>query len=381
MLERETLIASLNEAGAAVAALRQAEVVDTDALTSAIILLDAIRCELSAHDVTSTPAVIVPAAPAAPATFASALRETGIIDRAVNGQFGNAQIEGRDIFTGGGMGSLDILVPEYDGTIDRRPRRALTLLDVVPVRATTAETLNVFVQTGFSSAAAPVARRTGGTYGSYVESGISVERQTVTVAKVGHYVRTDIDSLADQGQLDSLLQDELAYGVREAIEAQLVAATDTTNGIKSLLTGAQEMTYAIDADGAAKLDAIRLAKTASELALLPADFVALNPLDIEAIELAKDGMERYLAGGPFAGGPATVWGLNIVVNHALPAGTMIVGSTRAVTLFTRRNTEIMVSENVGDDFLQDAVRIKASARVALSNRRPEAMVVITELVD
>jgi HK97 family phage major capsid protein len=383
MLERDALISELNAASARVAELRSAEEVDTDALTSAIVGLSAVREELSALDARQAP-VFTPAqaAPSAPTTFVGALRETGLIDRAVAGERGTVLVEGRDIFTGTGVaGAQDIVIPQYESTIERRLRTEQTILDVLPVRTTNSDTIVYFMETGFSNAAAPVARRANGTYGSYAESDITIAKRTANCVKIGHYVRTDADSLADAGQLQSILEDELGYGVRQNIEAQLLADTNTTNGLPSLLVDAQGMTYAAGADGAAKLDAIRQAKTLAEVALLPADFVAMNPADIEAIDLAKDGSERYLANGPFAGGPQTIWGLTVVTSHSLPAGKIVVGSTRAVALYSRRATEVTVSDNVGEDFLEDALRIKASARLALANKRPEAMVVITEELD
>ena len=105
----------------------------------------------------------------------------------------------------------------------------------------------------------------------------------------------------------------------------------------------------------------------------------MSPGVAAAIETSKNASGSYLGAGPFGSGAfGGLWGLTPVISFMLPENSVVVGSTRGVTLFSRRQTEITVSENVGDDFLRDAVRIKASARLALANRRPECMVVLTE---
>lgn len=379
-IEREALVADLNLAQQAVADLRSAEEVDSDALAAAIVKLEAVRSELAATDARQTPALIVPAQPKRPATFTEELRESGLLDRAAAGQFGTTVVQ-RDIFTGaaaGVSGALDILTPDIDPVIDRRPRTVSNILDLLPVRSTGTDQVKYFIQTGFTNAAATVARRSGSNYGAYAESDLSVEPRTANVVKVGHYVRSDADSLSDAGQLQALVEDELAWGIRAVVEAQLLAPTNTPQGLPSLLADAQQATYAAGASGAELIDAVREAKKMAEVSLLPGDFVILDPAAYMAIEVAKNASGSYLGNGPFGGANGALWGLTPVVSQTITPGTIVVGSTRGVTLFSRRATEISVSSETADDFLRDAIRVKASARLALVVRRPEAMVVLTE---
>jgi HK97 family phage major capsid protein len=377
MLEREQLVSELNQAQSAVAELRSAEEVDSDALAAAIVKLEAVRSELGALDARQAPALIVPAQPKRPTSFTDELRESGVIDRAVAGQFGTTVVQ-RDVFTGTGVsGAQDILTPMTDEVIDRRPRTVQNVLDLLPVRSTGTDQVKYFIQTNFANAAAVVPRRTGSNFGSYAESDLSVEPRTANVVKVGHYVRTDADSLADAGQLQALIEDELAWGIRSVVEAQLLSPTNTAQGLPSLLADAQTGTYAAGASGAELIDAVREAKRQAEVALLPADFVIMDPASFMAIEVSKNASGSYLGNGPFGGANGQLWGLTPVVSQTITPGTIVVGSTRGVTLFSRRQTEVSVSTETADDFLRDAVRVKASARLALVNRRPECVVVLT----
>lgn len=381
MLEREAIVADLNVAQQAVAELRSAEEpVDVDALANAIVRLEAVRSELAAIDARQAPALIVPAQPKRPATFTEELRATGLIDNAAAGQYGMALVS-RDIFTGasaGVPGAMDILSPDVDPVIDRRPRTTQNILDLLPVRSTGTDQVKYFIQTGFTNAAAVVPRRVGGNFGAFAESDLTMEARTANVERVGHWIRTDNSTLQDSGQLQAVVEDELSWGIRSVVESMLLAPTHTPNGLPSLVADAQQATYAAGASGAELIDAVREAKRLAEVALLPADFVIMDPAAYMAIEVAKNASGSYLSSGPFGGAAGALWGLTPVVSQTITPGTIVVGSTRGVTLFSRRQTEISISTETNDDFLRGAVRILANSRLALVNRRPECMVVLTE---
>ena len=394
-MNRDQIVAELNKANERYDALATAETRDNAALADVAEEIVSFQTRLSGFDAIATPAPIV-VRDEKPINHDAVLVKSWA-ERAAAGENLSVTLEGRDIFTGVSAGGQDIVPIDYIEEIDHKPRRPLTLLNYIPVRPTTSDTISVFVETLWTNAAAPVKRRDGNPadYVAYQASDIQVVKQLVPVVKIGSYVRTDRDSLADQGQLQMLLSDDLQYFVTHEILNELVATSDTTNGLHSIaVTGpgrAQAQTYTLagddDADRIALIEAIRKAKTATEKALLPAEWVALSPAAYEALQLAKSSTGFYLSGGPF-GDPNqnTIWGLNMVICHELadndttPFGRVLVGTAQKVTLFSRRQTELTVSENVNDDFLKDAVRIKASVRLALSNRRPEAIVVVTGVV-
>lgn len=393
-MDREALVAQLNRSLEALAELRSAEGSDVEELTRAIAQVEADRVALAAFDTRQAPAQVAAGSSAAPQTqrLADALRERGLND--------NREVQivtQRDIWTGTEEGpnktgeALDIVVPEFDSEIDRRPRGALSLLDIIPVRPISSDTLIYYKQTGFTNNAAGKARRVDAgdgtdTFGAYSQSSISTEKVTVSVQSIGHTVVTDEISLEDSDQLEMLVADEGVFGVREELERQLLATDDTANGISSIAktgTGrAQTHSYTAGADkgetGAAFLDALREAKTKAEEAKLPADFVVVSPAQAELIDLAKNDSGNYLAGGPFAGDSRRPWGLTVVTSFQMPSSyKALVGSTRKLWLLARRGISVRKGYT-GNQFAQDAVTIKVSGRFALKNVRPEAFVVITE---
>lgn len=387
-MERDALIADLNTALEALSQIRSADVVDVEALTLAVAQVEAARSALAAADALASPAVTPGAAPAARQTLGEVLQERGINRPGTQ----EISLDLRDVWTGtgGDSGELDIVVPEFDREIDRRPRAALTLAEILPTRPISSDTLVYYKQTGFTNAAAPKARRADGAFVKYAESSIATEKVTVPVVSVGHLVITDEIALEDASELESLVVDEGVYGVWESIESQLLADDDTANGLSSIAktgTGrAQSHSYQVVEDDSGNIDksatglnfliALREAKTKAEKAKLPADFFVCSPEQMELIDLARNDKGNFYAGGPFANG-VNPWGLTPVVSFNLdPDVAAVVGSTRKLSLRIRKGVSIRKG-HMNEQFGEDAITLKVSGRFALKNVRPEAFVVIT----
>jgi HK97 family phage major capsid protein len=106
-------------------------------------------------------------------------------------------------------------------------------------------------------------------------------------------------------------------------------------------------------------------------------FVALHPNQLETIELSKTtGSGEYIA-NPFGGGPPTLWNKPVIVTNAIGAGTVLVGSRQAATIFRRGSLRIEASNSHSDWFRKDLVAIRAEQREALAVFRPAAFVMGT----
>ena len=395
-MNREQLAAELNKRNEALTELLTAETRDAEAIASATIEVEAVSAQIRALDAASASTAIV-ARDAAPvsrnAEAFEALKTSALrgIDTSVD-----IEVSVRDIFSGSpSIGGLDVVVPDFDATIDRRPRRNLGFLDILPVRTTNSDTVVYYVETGFTSGVTAVAKRSGSPadFTAYTQSNISIVKRTATVQTLGTYVRTSRETLADASQVQAIVEDEILYSLREKIHNLIVAASDEEGSeLPSIAVvdgdnRAQSMTYTLagddNADRVALIEAIRKAKTAARKALLPADFVALSPAAYEAIQLAKNSIGQYIAGGPFVGDEDTIWGLKMIEVDALsdndetPFGRVVVGSTRGITFYARQSMELGYSENFNDDFVRNAAVIRGNVRCTLTTRRPTCVVVVT----
>jgi HK97 family phage major capsid protein len=381
---RDKLMGELNKLADRAADLRDGDG-NVDDLIEVTARINGVRAELAALDAREIPTVpAVEAAAVSPRSFGEAALATGFVERGINGAPG---VINRDVFSGPAAGGLDVVVPDFTPGIDAQPRNDVTVLDLIPTLPTSSDTIVFYVQTGFVNASAGIPRRVtvngDTTYGAYQLSDVTVEKKTVPVVKVGHAFPTDEDTLSDSPAMAALLNRDGIDGVRRELEAQLLAASDTANGLSSLIvtgTGrAQVQEYAAGGDGQDLIEAIRQAKTKAELAAIRATFVLLTPEARERVELAKDEDGRYLGAGPFAGLNGTLWQLPMVTSYFLPEGVdAVVGSFEKVRLRVRRGIEVQMTNSHGEDFLKDAIKIKVSGRYALENTRPEAMVVVGE---
>ena len=379
---RDKLMSELNKLADRAADLRDGDS-SVDELIEVTARINGVRAEIAALDAREVPSAPSEVASVAPRSFGEAALGTGFVERGLNGTPG---VVNRDVFSGLAAGGLDVVVPDFTPGIDAEPRNDVTVLDLIPTVPTSSDTVTFYVQTGFVNESAGIPRRittNGATYGSYQLSDVTVEKKTVPVAKIGHAFPTDEDTLADSPALAALLNRDGIDGVRRELESQLLAASDTANGLSSLIvTGsgrAQVQEYAAGGDGQDLIEAIRQAKTKAELAAIPASFVLLTPEARERVELAKDEDGRYLGAGPFAGMNGSLWQLPMVTSYFLPEGVdAVVGSFEKVRLRVRRGLEVQMTNSHAEDFLKDAIKIKVSGRYALENTRPEAMVVIGE---
>ena len=96
---------------------------------------------------------------------------------------------------------------------------------------------------------------------------------------------------------------------------------------------------------------------------------------------SKDAQGGYYAnGGPFAGGPTTLWGLPVAVTPAIAANTVLVGAFRTgASLLWRETMAVSLSNAHSDYFVRNLLAVLIEARLAMILSMPEAFGKITLL--
>jgi HK97 family phage major capsid protein len=363
--KRDELTSEFNKLAARAAELRGTE--NADELITVTAKMRSIESELSVIDrqegVAKVEVVSTPAA---------TLGEEAIESRVFTKPIGSVvELEKRDIFNSNSQTGNSSAYIGLDTTpgIAALPTLATTFVDLLPVVPTSSDVVRYFRQETFSNAAAG----TGAQLSALNKSDLSWSPQIAVLAKVGHYMIVAKETLADDPAVAALINREGVRGVREKIEADLLAASNVSGSITSILAGAQDETYTA-AEGV--LVGIRQAKTKAEIAGLPADFVVVSPVVREAIDLLA--IPDNGGVGYFASGPSTVFGMRLVTSYRLPAGVdALVGSTQAVTLRSKSGVTVETSDSHDDYFIKDGVAIKVTAQIAAQNVRPSAFVKVS----
>ncbi|WPM94256.1 major head protein [Arthrobacter phage Marchesin] len=306
-------------------------------------------------------------------------------------RFQTDPISVKSLFVGGDDTSAGVFVtPEQTGILEMLGRRPLTLRNVISTRTTSSDTVEYVRQTAHTNNAAPVAEATssagptsadlGGALindpnGGYKPEGSwAFERETATVKTIAEWVPATKRALADAGQLQGLINDELRKDIAEEEEDQILSGDGTGENLPGILTTSGIQSQAFDTD---IFRTVRKAITkARTVGRVTPNGVALNPVDVETIDLAReDGATgAYLGAGPFAMGPRTLWGVPVIETEAIAAGRGLVGDFSKAVLWDRQQTTVTMTDSHADFFIRNMVAVLAEERVAFGVTRPTAFV-------
>lgn len=267
-------------------------------------------------------------------------------------------------------------------------QRPLTLRDVVTNGTTGTDAVEYVRVTGFTNAAAPVAEATssatigdgtGGTVtaaagGLKPESAMTLEKITTPVKTIAHWVPATRRALSDAGQLRTLIDSFLMYGLEEELEDQMVNGTGVGENFEGLVTVSGVQAQAWDTN---VLTTTRKARTkVRTVGRATANAYVLHPIDWETIDLLQDAENRYYFGGPMVMGQPRLWGLPVIESEAMTQGVGFVADWRMAVLWDREQASISVSDSHADFFVRNLIAILAELRAAFGVIRPSAFVEI-----
>jgi Phage capsid family len=163
--------------------------------------------------------------------------------------------------------------------------------------------------------------------------------------------------LLDNTALEAFLSNELEYGLRQAVEAKVLADINGTSGT-------QAQAYATSV-----LATLRKGITKLETAGYTASAYILHPADSESVELALSSVAavEHLS-LPYDPATRRLFGVPVTTSNAQPAGVGHVIATDAVALdIDTRGVDVQWSENAtADSFGKNLVFARCESRYATS---------------
>ncbi|WNM65681.1 major capsid protein [Arthrobacter phage Vulpecula] len=297
----------------------------------------------------------------------------------------------KGLFTGNDSSSAGVFVtPEQTGILEMLGRRPLTIRDLISKRTTGSDTVEYVVQTAHTNNAAPVPEATssgplgdgtGGTAtkvtGGYKPEGSwEFKRETATVKTIAEWVPATKRALADAGQLQGLINDELRKDIAETEEVQILTGDGEGENLPGILTTSGIQSQAFDTDlFVTARRAITKVRTVGRV--VPSAF-AFNPEDVEKIDLARENgaTGKFLGAGPFAMGPRTLWGVPVVETEGVAAGEGLLGDFSKAVLWDREQTTVTMTDSHADFFIRNMVAVLAEERVAFGVTRPAAFATV-----
>lgn len=255
-------------------------------------------------------------------------------------------------------------------------RDRVRILDLIPTEMTDAPSVWFTTATAAASAADSVAEGADKPL-----SAPTWARTEAPVRKLAHYAKVTDEALADLPNFTNFIGTEMLAGLIDAENEQLLNGAGVAPDLTGLLVASGIQTRAKGADTA--LDA--LFKATNDLrtgtAFTEADVIVLHPDDWGDVATAKNAGGDYLAGTPTAAGPATLWGVPVVVTTRIAAGTgMVANLKEAARVYVREAPRLEVNPLGGEaEFKANLTLIRAESRMALAVARPKAIVKVTGL--
>lgn len=154
-------------------------------------------------------------------------------------------------------------------------------------------------------------------------------------------------TLADDGALAAYMESRIVQHVRNVVE-KVVINGDATANVKGILNTTGVQAQAFDTDVLTTL-ARSLAKV--EAVQVDPQAIVMNPADVWALKLLKNGNGDFYAGGPFSNAAFAPWGVPLVSSNRVTAGTALVGNFRSFQLLEREALSV-VAFNQHKDYAQ-----------------------------
>src|SRR6185503_17325447 len=117
----------------------------------------------------------------------------------------------------------------------------------------------------------------------------------------------------------------------------------------------------------------------SGVSRLDPTFLIVNPEDSEGIDLLKDEFGQYRGGNPIGNFSfdQPVWRLRRVESEALAAGTAIVGSGAAATVYEREPIRVLTADQHADFFVRNIAVLLFEERLGFPIYFPTGLVEVT----
>lgn len=294
-------------------------------------------------------------------------RIKSFLEGGANGSFG-ITIKNAVTTTAGSGGGL--ITPQEEAGIVRMPRRRLRIRNLLGQGKTGTDRIPYRKQVLRTDGTAMVAE--GAASGA---SDFGWDKDEALVRKIATHTNISEEVLADADLLQSEIDNELRYLLDLEEENQILAGDGTGENLPGLMTVAPLLVPHASVPNDNRIDRLRQALLRIALEDYIATSMVLSPVDWAVIDTQKDTTGQYVFGNPHAQGTPVLWGKDVVETNSMSAGEWLVGDLEmAATYYDRQETEVTISSEHGDNFIEDMLTMKAKKRAALANKRLLAMV-------
>jgi len=271
--------------------------------------------------------------------------------------------------------SLDNVQDAFLPDVIMYPRTRLSIADLMRTIPISSDAFQYRKQTGRTNAAEGTAEGAAS-----AQSSQTWAWQTGTVYKNSHYEAVTEEILADYQQTQSIINEDLLFGLAEIKDEKLIHAAGTSNDITGILNTSGIQSHTITS-GDSDLDTLRrmMTKVYTVGGGYNATAAIMCASDKEIIDLIKGSVGHYVWANPTAVNASQAWGIPIVQSEHMkdPDNSSIhyflVGDFSKARIYQRSVAEVAVG-TVDTQFLEGELSLRATERFGFVLPVPSCMV-------
>jgi HK97 family phage major capsid protein len=212
-------------------------------------------------------------------------------------------------------------------------------------------------------------------------STIVYETMTQPVSTIAHYIKVPTQMLDDVPALQADINNRLMYGLGRKEDLEFLYGDGTNGHISGIVPAATAFNKtAWDTAHPSSTALDYLAGMLSQLSAqgFMATAIMVPPTAFWSMSILKSTTGAYLLGGPVQAAELRIWGVRVVLNYQMTAGTALVGDFQdGAEIFDRMTATIATANQNEDDFIRNQITIRAEERVALAVFIPSAFVTMS----
>ncbi|MEQ5837451.1 phage major capsid protein [Marinobacter sp. NFXS9] len=244
------------------------------------------------------------------------------------------------------------------GAIVTEAKRPLRLLDVMPSRPTTSDSVE-FVQMNSDGEAGEQVLE-GDEKASIELDGELKKSEIVTIAA---HTTASRQVLSDHSALQAAIDRMIRYKLLSKLEQRIINGTGGQGHIDGLINQGAQFIPTI---GQTRADIIGEALVRqADNGYMP-NLILMNSLDWFKIQITKSTTdEEYMFGSPTMPVPPSLWNASVVASPSVPEGTALTIDTSFTTVLDREAPSVMLSNSHKDYFTRNLVAILGELRAGL----------------
>ena len=207
------------------------------------------------------------------------------------------------------------------------------------------------------------------------ESNYSGTIETGTIKTLAHWTKMTEQMIADNGNIVTLINDDMQYQLNKVIDAQIVNGSGSGQ-LKGLSASGNYTDYITGAGidtGDTVIDLILKVKTKMEAANIRNISLLLNPVDWCKVLCSKNVNKDYLIPGIVDIPQQRIWGVPVILSGSVTSGKFHMGNFyEGGKIFERQGVTVEMARS-GDDFEKNLMTLRVERRMDFAVVQPKAL--------